>query len=201
MVPRWAPDASPDRKPGAVPRLLTVPDPALVVLVGVAGSGKTTFARRVFAPTQVLSTDAFRAMVTDDEADQSAGRAAFELLHRVAALRLARGRLTVVDATNTWPDARADLVDLAHAHGVPAVAIVLGVLPRVLAARNRSRADRPPVPEPALRQQRARLRAALGTLAEDGFAAVHVLAGPQEVDSAAVELVRAARGTPPTRPL
>jgi len=175
-----------------VSRLLTVPDPALVVLVGVAGSGKSTFARRVFAPTQVLSTDAFRAMVTDDPADQSAGRAAFELLHRVAALRLAGGRLTVVDATNTWPDARADLVDLARAHAVPAVAVVLDVPPRVCAERNRSRPGGPPVPEPVLRQQRARLRAALATLADEGFAMVHVLDGPEEVGSATVELVERA---------
>jgi predicted kinase len=160
--------------------LLTVPDPALVLLVGVAGSGKSTLAARLFAPTQVLSTDAFRAMVADDPRDQSAGRAAFELLHRVAALRLERGRLTVVDATNTWPDARAELVELARAHGVPAVAIVLDVPPRVCAAR------RPGMPIGAIRQQRARLREALRALPAEGFAAVHVL---DEV--AAGEVIRA----------
>lgn len=157
---------------------LTFPDPALVLLVGVAGSGKSTLAARLFTPTQVLSTDAFRAMVADDPRDRSAGRAAFELLHRVAALRLARRLLTVVDATNTWPDARADLLDLAREHGVPAVAVVLDVPPRVCAAR------RPDIPPAAIRQQRARLREALRALPAEGFAAVHVVEDPAEVTTA-----------------
>ena len=161
-----------------MPTRLTIPDPSLVLLVGVAGSGKSTLAARLFAPTQVLSTDAFRAMVADDPHDQSAGRPAFELLHRVAALRLQRGRLTVVDATNTWPDARADLLDLARAHGVPAVAVVLDVPPRVCAAR------RPGIPLPVIRQQRARLREALRELPGEGFSAVHVLTDPDTAERA-----------------
>lgn len=154
---------------------LELPDPALVLLVGVAGSGKSTLAARLFAPTQVLSTDAFRAMVADDPADQSAGRAAFELLHRVTALRLGRRRTTVVDATNTYADARADLLDLARAAGIPAVAVVLDVPPRVCAAR------RPEIPVTVLRAQRARLREALRAMPGEGFAAIHVVADPEEV--------------------
>ena len=158
-----------------MPTPLSLPDPALVLLVGVTGSGKSTLAARLFAPTQVLSTDAFRAMVADDPADQSASRAAFDLLHRAAAYRLARGRTTVVDATNTYADARADLLDLARAHGVPAVAVVLDVPLRVCAAR------RPGLPKGVVTGQRARLREALRAIPHEGFAAVHVVADPAEV--------------------
>ncbi|TMB52315.1 MAG: hypothetical protein E6J50_02435 [Chloroflexi bacterium] len=87
---------------------IALPSDAMVVLVGIAGSGKSTFARAHFAPTEILSSDAFRAVVADDEADQSASGDAFALLHAALALRLRRARLAVVDATNVeggraWP--------------------------------------------------------------------------------------------------
>lgn len=104
---------------------LTVPELSLVVLVGISGSGKSRFAARHFRPSEVLSSDAFRLLVSDDEADQSATDDAFELLGAVAGKRLARKRLTVVDATSVQRDARAPLIALARAHHVVPVAIVL----------------------------------------------------------------------------
>src|SRR3954471_5951580 len=104
---------------------IKVPNLSLVVLVGPSGSGKSTFARRHFRPTEVLSSDACRAMVSDDENDQSVTPAAFRVLHAVAAERLALGRLTVVDATNVQPEARRPLVELAKKYHVLPVAIVL----------------------------------------------------------------------------
>ena len=71
---------------------LTIPESALVVLIGPSGAGKSTFARHHFRPTEVLSSDACRALVADDEADQAATPAAFEVLHCIAAKRLAAGR-------------------------------------------------------------------------------------------------------------
>jgi predicted kinase len=104
---------------------LDIPELALVALIGVSGSGKSTFARQHFLPSQVLSSDAFRAMVSDDENDQSASRDAFDALHHVAGIRLRAGRLTVVDATNVQSHARAGLVKLAKDFDVLPVAIVL----------------------------------------------------------------------------
>ena len=88
---------------------LGVPELSLVVLVGVSGSGKSTFAREQFKPTEVISSDFCRGLVADDENDQSATADAFELLHFIVGKRLAAGRLTVVDATNVQPEARRSL--------------------------------------------------------------------------------------------
>jgi protein phosphatase len=79
---------------------ITIPDLSLVVLIGPSGCGKSTLARRLFKSTEVLSSDACRGFVSDDENDQSATKDAFEVLRFIAAKRLAAGRLTVVDATN-----------------------------------------------------------------------------------------------------
>src|SRR5215469_12977683 len=100
------------------------PELALVVLVGTSGSGKSTFARRHFLPTEVISSDYCRGLVADDENDQSATRAAFEVLHFIAGKRLASGRLTVVDATSVRPEDRKPLVELARQHHMLPVALV-----------------------------------------------------------------------------
>jgi protein phosphatase len=171
----------------AAPRVLGLPELALVVLVGVSGSGKSTFARRVFAPTQVLSSDFCRGLVADDENDQSATKDAFEILHFVAGKRLAGGRLTVVDATNVQPDARAGLIELARSHNVLPVAIVLDPPERVCAERNRDRPDRD-LPRHALRRQHEQLRRALRSLSREGFRHVHVLSSVEEIDTATVAL-------------
>jgi len=85
---------------------LSIPELSLVVLIGVTGSGKSTFARAHFKPTEVISSDFCRGLVADDENDQSATPDAFEVLQFIAGKRLASGRLTVIDATNVQPEAR-----------------------------------------------------------------------------------------------
>ena len=158
---------------------------ALVLLVGVSGSGKSTFAARWFAPTQVLSSDAMRAMVADDPNDQSATDAAFELLHSTASLRLARGRLTVVDATNVERWARGRLLALARRFGRPSSAIVLDLPVEVALERNAARADRR-LPPAALRRQQRWLRESIASLPQEGFAPVWVLTSADEVDAVRV---------------
>jgi predicted kinase len=121
---------------------LKIPDMCLVVLVGASGSGKSTFARKHFLPTQVLSSDYFRGLVSDDENDQSASAAAFDVLHYVAARRLEAGRVTVIDATNVQAPDRAKLIEVAKRANVLPVAIVLDLPTDVCLRRNASRPDR-----------------------------------------------------------
>src|SRR5881394_1808101 len=104
---------------------ITIPKLSLVVLIGPSGSGKSTFARRLFKPTEILSSDFCRGLVSDDENDQAATPDAFDVLQYVADKRLARGLLTVIDATNVQPESRRPLVQLAREHDVLPVAIVL----------------------------------------------------------------------------
>ena len=118
-------------------RRLGIPALSLVVLIGVSGSGKSTFARRHFGPFEVISSDFCRGLVADDENDQAATRDAFDVLGYIAAKRLAAGRLTVIDATNVQPGARRQLIDLARAHDVLPVAIVLDI-PESLCAGTRA---------------------------------------------------------------
>ena len=163
---------------------IELPEPCLVVLVGAAGAGKSTLAARLFAPDLVLSSDAHRALVTGDEADQAATRTAFAILHRQLSRRMAARRTTVVDATNVTSFARRSLVRRASAHGVPAVAIVLDLAPTLVLARNATRRGRI-VPEEAVRRQLADLARSLrrGNLEADGFAAVHHLRTAADLDS------------------
>lgn len=160
---------------------LDVPDPALVLLVGPAGSGKTTFAARHFAPDEVVSSDELRGLIGRDEADQTVSRAAFAVLHRIVERRLAAGRLTVVDATNVTRAARRALLRRAAAAGVPAVAIVFDLPLELVLAQNARRPGRIVEPSVVERQWRT-LAAALArnALADEGFAAIHRLSAPTE---------------------
>ncbi len=164
---------------------LKIPDLCLVTLIGVSGSGKSTFAAGHFAPTEVISSDFCRGLVSDNPNDQSATRDAFEVLHFIAAKRLSAGRLTVVDATSVQPEARRPLVALARQHHVLAVAIVLDLPEQVCAARNAARTDRNFGPH-VLRQQHSQLRRSLRGLRREGFHRVYVLSGEAEVAAATV---------------
>ncbi|SFP37632.1 polynucleotide kinase-phosphatase [Amycolatopsis arida] len=164
---------------------LAIPDMSLVALVGASGSGKSTFARTHFAPTQVLSSDVFRGLVADDENDQSATADAFDALFHVAGKRLAAGRLTVIDATNVQRAARAEVVRLAKEHDVLPTAIVFDLPESVCVRRNADRPDRD-FGAHVVRRQRESLRRSLKSLRKEGFRRVHVLRTEQEVAEAEV---------------
>jgi predicted kinase len=168
---------------------IVVADPSLVVLVGAAGSGKSTFAARHFSPDEVLSSDAFRLLIAGDESDQRATKPAFGRLHRELARRLAGGRLAVVDATNIEVGARRALVTRATLAAVPATAIVLDLPSSVVLAQNRARSARV-VADAVVRRHLERLRLAMdglpGPFDGEGFSEVVVLRDPAEVDDVTV---------------
>ncbi|MEW2258496.1 polynucleotide kinase-phosphatase [Streptomyces sp. NPDC047869] len=167
-------------------RVLPVTDLSLVVLVGASGSGKSTFARRHFKPTEVISSDFCRGLVSDDENDQSASRDAFDVLHYIAGKRLAAGRRTVVDATSVQQDGRRQLIELARKYDVLPIAIVLDVPENVCAERNAARTDRADMPRRVIQRHIRELRRSLRHLEREGFRKVHVLRGAEEVEGATV---------------
>lgn len=171
-------------------RTLPVTDLSLVVLIGASGSGKSTFARKNFKPTEIISSDFCRGLVADDENDQSASGDAFDVLHYIAGKRLAAGRLTVVDATNVQPESRKQLVRLAREHDVLPIAIVLDLPEEVCLARNANRPDRADMPRHVVQRHRRELRRSLRGLEREGFRKVHVLRTEEEAEHAGVVLER-----------
>jgi protein phosphatase len=155
---------------------------SLVVLIGASGSGKSTFARTHFRKTEVVSSDECRGLVSDDENNQSATSDAFEVLHFIAAKRLAAGRLTVVDATNVQTNARKPLIELARQYHMIPAAIVFDLPERVSHERNRARPDRDFGPH-VVRRQLSDLHRSLRGLQKEGFRYVHVLRSPEEVNA------------------
>jgi protein phosphatase len=166
---------------------IAIPELCLVALVGASGSGKSSFAKKHFKPPEVLSSDYFRGLVSDDETDQSATIAAFDSLYYIANKRLDSGRLTVIDAANVQRRAREKIIELARAQNVLAAAIVLDMPESLCLERNRLRPDRDFGPHVA-RGHIRELKQSIRHLQKEGFRYVHILNGPEEAD--AVEIVR-----------
>ncbi len=162
---------------------LKLPELSLVVLIGSTGAGKSTFARRLFRPTEIISSDACRGLVSDDENSLDATNDAFDLLHYWAGKRLKRGRLTVIDATNVRAEDRKGLVALARQYHCLPVAIVLDVPDAVAEARNRQRPDRQGLKPHVIANHRRLLRQSLRSLKTEGFRQVVHLRGVAEVDA------------------
>lgn len=168
---------------------IELPEFVLIALIGPSSSGKTTFARSHFPHTQVLSSDVFREMVSDDETDQSVSRDAFELLYHTAEKRLAHRRTTVIDAANLQRKDQKKIVDLAKAQNVHAAAIVLNIPEKVLLKRNAARKNRM-LPESVMKSQISAFRRGMRGLKKEGFRFVYVLDGEEEAADAEVIYTR-----------
>ena len=165
---------------------LTVPELSLVVLIGASGSGKSTFARHHFLPTEIISSDVCRGLVSDDETNQDATRDAFDVLHYIAAKRLAAGKLTVIDATNTQADDRKTLIKLAREYHCIPVAIVLNLSEKLCQDRNQQRPDRA-FGAHVVRRHVQNIQRSLKGLQREGFRHVHTLSTLEEIQSVTIE--------------
>ncbi|HYF04512.1 MAG TPA: polynucleotide kinase-phosphatase [Patescibacteria group bacterium] len=161
---------------------IELPEFCLVVLIGASGSGKSTFARKHFLQTEILSSDYCRGLVSDDENNQAATKDAFDVLQYIASKRLSAKRLTVIDATNVQPEARKSSLALAQKYHCHVVAIVLDMPEKVCLERNSARPDRN-FGAHVIPQQRHQLRRSLKALKREGFRFVYVLDSPEAVEN------------------
>ena len=161
---------------------IKIPELSLVVLVGVTSSGKSTFAKRLFKPTEIISSDECRAIVSDDANNQSATNDAFNLLYYIAEKRLKNGLLTVIDATNVQRESRRGLIELARKYHCIPVAIVLDLPNNICQERNKQREDRK-LGKHVIRQQSQQLRSSLRNLTREGFRYIHTLKSVEEIDN------------------
>lgn len=162
-----------------------------MILVGPAGSGKTTFARRHFRETEVVSSDRCRAMISDDESDMSVSGRAFELFHEILRHRLELGRVAVADSTAVTPRARTELRALARRCGAPVVVLAFDVPLDVCVQRNEARSRR--VAREVVERQFQLLRQALERIPQEGYDAWYVL-DVRAQEEAEVEVRRDAGG-------
>ncbi len=171
------------------PFTIEIPELCVVALIGGTSSGKSSFAATHFLPTEVMSSDSFRGMITDDENDQSVSADAFDLLYYAANKRLSHKKLTVIDATNLQQSARQQVVELARNQDVHAVAIVLNPPESVMLERNRLRTDRH-LPERVIHQHRSALKKSIRSLKREGFRYVYVLDSVEQIENAVVVRTR-----------
>ncbi|MCL2388544.1 MAG: AAA family ATPase, partial [Defluviitaleaceae bacterium] len=165
---------------------IEIPEIAVVALVGVSGSGKGTFAARHFKPTEVLSSDYFRALISDDENNQTVTAQAFDTLFYVATKRLELGLLTVIDATNVQKSSRAQVLRLAKDQNCHAVAIVLDTPEEICKQRNDLRSDRN-FGKHVIPKQSEELRRSMKHLKREGFRFVYVVK-PEDIEN--IEIIR-----------
>ncbi len=170
---------------GKIRMQIKIPELSLVALIGASGSGKTTFAKANFLRSEVLSSDDFRAMIIDDENDQSVSGEAFEMLYAIADKRLSHGKLTVIDATNVQKSSRKEILELAKRQNVHAAAIVLNLPEKELLDRSEKRKDRT-IHKGTLSKQYHDLQMSIKKLKQEGFRFIYVLNSIEEIETATI---------------
>ena len=165
---------------------IKIPELSLVVLIGASGSGKSTFAKKHFLPTEILSSDHCRALVSDDENNLAVTAEAFAVLDFIASKRLAAAKLTVIDATNVQTEARKPLIELARRYHCLPVAIVFSLPESVCIARNKERKDRN-FGSRVILQHTDQLRRSLKNLKREGFRHIFVLNSVEEIDHVTIK--------------
>ncbi|MGD2086044.1 MAG: AAA family ATPase [Candidatus Aminicenantes bacterium] len=165
---------------------IKIPKLCLVVLIGASGSGKSTFAKKHFLPTEVVSSDFCRALVCDDENNQRATAAAFEVLNLITRKRLAVGRLTVIDATNVQPEDRESLIALARQYYCNTAAVVFDLTGEILEKRSRERTDRD-IPSHVIPKQLDQMQRSLGNLKNEGFRFIFQLDSEAAINAAVIK--------------
>jgi len=161
---------------------IKIPELSLVVLIGVSGSGKSSFARKHFKRTEILSSDECRALISDDENKQSATDDAFDVLYYIAGKRLKNGLLTVIDATNVQKESRKGLIELSRTYHCLPIAIVLDLPENISEERNKNRPDRN-FGGHVIRQQKQQLKKSIRGLKDEGFRHIFILKSEEEIES------------------
>jgi protein phosphatase len=166
----------------SINKTIQIPELSLVVLIGATGSGKSSFARKHFKPTEIISSDACRGLVSDDENNQAASADAFALARYIAGLRLKNGLVTVIDATNVQEEARRDWIKLAKEYHCLPVAIILNMPEKVCVQRNAVRPDRN-FGTHVIPQHISQLKRSFKKLKYEGFRHIIELRSPEEVEA------------------
>ena len=161
---------------------ISIPKTALVLLIGASGSGKSSFAKKHFAQYEIVSSDACRGIVSNDENNQAASGDAFELFHFIISMRLKKGLLTVADATNIQPDARKKLISIAHSFHVLPVAIVFDMPQKLCETRNKERTDRT-LPVHVIRRQLQDVKRSVRNIKKEGFKKLYTFRSEEDANA------------------
>jgi len=166
--------------------IMKIPELSLILLVGATSSGKTTFAKRYFKDSEIVSSDYCRKMLSDDENDMEITKSAFELLHYIVNERLKNYKLTVVDATNLNKEARYGLLEIAKKNNVLSVAIILDTDEKICLERNSVRVDRN-IKSGIVKTHIRKVKSAKKYLKKEGFKYIYQICSTDELENIAIE--------------